>query len=108
MVYAKAGGEEKPDLQALEGRVCAFLWYTCKDRMLLCLAWVPLGNKTFSIKYLPYTPGGSLKSHPECYDSNKKHSQKSRHCVACWEHMVGKYVKLGKSIGLGSKRQPCN
>lgn len=57
------GGEAS--LEALEGRVCSFLQYTCKDRMLLCLAWVPLDNKTFSVKYLAQTSGGMLKTHPQ-------------------------------------------
>lgn len=38
------------------------------------------------------TPGGSLKSHPEYYNSKKKHSEKSRYCVACWEHMMWKFM----------------
>lgn len=107
VVYAKAGGE-KPGLEALEGRVCSFLQYTCKDRMLLCLAWVPLGNKTFSVKYLAQTSGGMLKTHPQYRDSNKKHSERSIYHIACWEHMMWKCIKLWKSIGLGSERQSCN
>jgi len=53
VVYAKAAGEEKPSLAALEGRLCTFLQYEYEDRMLLHLAWVSHVNKTFSIKYLP-------------------------------------------------------
>lgn len=105
VVYARASGEEKPGLEALEGRVCSFLQYTSKDRMLLCLAWVPLGNKTLSLKYLAQPLGGMLKTHPQYCDSNKEHSKRSICCVLWWEHVMWKYIKLWKSIGLGSEQQ---
>lgn len=108
VVYARAGGEEKPGLEALEGRVCSFLQYTSKDRMLLCLAWVPLGNKTLSIKYLAQPLGGMLKTHPQYCDFNKEHSKRSICCVLWWGHVMWKYIKLWKSIGLGSEQQSSN